>query len=165
MVIRDRFFRHPYLYSASVVARACVCLATILWGGFVLFHANALGQNPNYARMLTFVGNEDAWAWAFGILAGGMLWRLLACKPPRGVGIVAYAILALFWSYLWWGLVMSDKPWPAGASSGTVVALLALYGFISNPRPLDDPPPRDKGECPLTGVPCKRALRHDEAGG
>ena len=134
MLLKDRFFKHPYHYTAAVIAKACTCLATIIWCVVVLSNAGAMENNPNYRRLLDLGVNEDTWAGAVLVVSSPLLWRLLSCSPPKWIGVIGYALFALLWTYLWWGIVMSGHPWPAGAASSTIVMLLSLYAFIANPR-------------------------------
>lgn len=160
MNIADRFYHHPYLYSASVVARACVCVATIVWAFVVLLMPNATSSNPNYRHMLELMPNENVWALLFLALALPMLVRLFACYPPRRLGAIAYGALVLFWSFLWWGIVISPQVWPTGAAASTVVMGLAIYAFVASPRAECTDCRTDDGLCPITKKPCKNARGH-----
>lgn len=163
MTMSDRLFRHPYLYSGSVLARICTLIGTIIWCVVVLSHPTALAYNPNYQHMLHFVNYEDAWAWGLLLVAGSLAWRLLVCSRPRWLNFAGYAMLSLLWCYLWWGTVINGQPWPAGASASSVMALLSIYAFVSNPR--SECPTcgmREDGTCPLTGKPCGNARRYNE---
>ena len=164
MTLADRLYRHPYLYSGSVLAKACTLLGTIIWCGVVLSHPSALSRNPNYQHLLHIVGYEDAWGGVFLGVSLLLAFRLYRCNPPRWPNMIGYALLALLWTYLWWGAVINGQPWPAAASASSVMMVLSIYGFVSNPR--NECPtcggPRANGTCPLTGKLCGNARRYDE---
>lgn len=163
MTFQDRMFRHPYLYSGAVLAKACTLLATAIWCLVVITRDQALALNPNYAHLLRLIPNEDTWAWCLLLLLAPMCWRLYSCSRPHWYSILGYAVLALFWAYLWWGIIMSGRAWPTAAASSTVMLLLSLSAFIANPR-ISCPTcggPRPEGTCPLTGKPCGNARRFD----
>lgn len=126
--------RNPHVYAGAVVAKVSTCVGSLIWGVLVVLFPAATSSNVNYEHMLHLIPNEDVWGAGVAGLAVGVLWRLITCKPPMKFGFVAHGLLALFWTYLWWGLVMGDKLWPAGVSAGTVLMLLSLYGFVSNPK-------------------------------
>lgn len=163
MTLTDRLYKHPYLYSGSVLARVCTLLGTIIWGGVVIAHPAALAANPNYRHLLHIVNSEDVWGWGVLVVAGLLAWRLFTCAPPRWLNVLGYSGLALLWTYLWWGTVINGQPWPAGASASSVMMVLSIYAFVSNPR--NECPVcgmRPDGTCPLTGKPCGNARRFDE---
>lgn len=163
MTVTDRLFRHPYLYSGSVLAKACTLLGTVVWCGIVLVFPQAMSTNRNYEHMLRVLPSEDAWAIGFLVVALPLTWRLSSCARPRKLGILGYALLALLWTYLWWGTVINGQPWPAAASASTVMMVLSLYAFIANPREeCHACKPREDGVCPLTGRRCGQARRFDE---
>lgn len=167
MTFSDRVFRHPYLYSGSVLAKACTLLATVIWSASVLWHPHALAYNPNYTHLLHLIPTEDTWAWIFLGVVAPLTWRLYSCTRPHLLNVFGYAVLTLLWCYLWWGFVISGLPQPGALSSSTVVMLLSLYAFIANPR-VACPTcggPRDSGMYPLTGKPCGNARRFDELRG
>jgi hypothetical protein len=163
MTLKDRVFNHPYLYSSSVVAKACTIFATVIWALVVVSRDDALSTNKNYVYLLDIIPNENVWGGIALAVSAPLLWRLLSCGRPRVLGVIGYAVLALLWTYLWWGIVINGKPWPTGAAASSVVAALSLYAFISNPRDrtVAHPPLRKDGACPLTGKPCGRAEAYD----
>lgn len=159
-----RMFEHPYLYSGGVIAKACTITATLIWSAVVLLPSASFDSNPNYQHLLHIVPDEELWGAFFFVVSILLGWRLCNCSPPRMLGIIGYALLALLWSYLWWGVLIipNQVPRPAAISSSTIQMVLALYAFISNPRDkCADCPARGEGMCPLTNKPCAKALRFD----
>ncbi|MCC6489136.1 MAG: hypothetical protein IT364_16675 [Candidatus Hydrogenedentes bacterium] len=134
MSLFDHIFHHPYQYSGAVIAKLSVCTATLMWAALVLFYPNATANNPNYQHMLRLLPDEDLWAGVLGTLALLLLLRIILCLRPHRIGVAGYFVLGLFWMYLWLGLVLSPRVWPTGTAAGTVVAALALYAFIANPK-------------------------------
>lgn len=157
MTLADRVYRNPYLYSSTVVARSSVCVATLIWSFVVLLLPNATGSNPNYRHMLDLLPNENVWAFALLAISLPMLVRLFACSPPRKIGALFYAALTLFWSFLWWGIVISPQVWPTGMAASTVVMGLSIYAFVANPREYCTDCRMDDGVCLITKKPCKNA--------
>jgi hypothetical protein len=131
----DHIFKNPYQYSATILAKGCVNTATILWSVVVLLKRDALSPFTSYRPMLS-VMSEDYWALCLIVTSVIMLYRLVTCKPPRKIGVLAYMVLGIFWANIWWGIVIQPGPfWPAAFGSVTVVLLLSLFAFISNPKP------------------------------
>ena len=130
----ERLVNNPRIYAGAVVAKVSTCVGSLIWGTLVILFPGATTSNKNYEHLLRVVPNEDVWGVVVMSLAAGILWRLVKCKPPLKYGFVAHGLLSLFWTYLWWGLVMGDKLWPAGISAGSVLMLLSIYAFVSNPK-------------------------------
>lgn len=130
-----RMFQNPYQYSATILSKGCVNIATILWAIVVLAKKDALAPFSGYRPMLSLM-SEDYWAIVMIVTSVTMLYRLVTCKPPRKIGIIAYMLLGGFWANIWWGIVIQPGPfWPAAFGSVTVVLVLSLFAFIANPKP------------------------------
>lgn len=134
MILRNPFC-HPYYRAPVVLARGSVNLATLLWSIFLLFKKDALvSSGAPYAWITNYV-NEDVLAACFGVVAlSQMLWLLL-CLPPLRFGSIGYGILAFSWLTVWLSNLLGPHILhPTAASCVPVIAGLAFYGFISNPR-------------------------------
>lgn len=134
MKLLDKMFHSPYQYSATILAKLIVNLATIIWSSVVLSKADALSPFSYYSGM-TALMNEDYWATLFLLLSCIMMLRLLTCAPPVKLGLLAYLFLGGFWAYVWWGIVFREGPfWPASFASVSVVVILAVFSIIANPK-------------------------------
>lgn len=129
-----KIFDNPYHYSAVIASRIAVSIATFIWSLIVLIKINALGTFVTYAIILQYI-HEDVVAAFLMIISVGNIYRLVRQCRPVFIGISSYAILTLFWMYVWWGIVINPGPiWPASFSSVSVIVILSLYAFISNPK-------------------------------
>lgn len=163
MTLADRLFRHPYLYSGSVLAKAATLLASLIWAVLIVTTPGAMAVNPNYQHLLHVIPNEDVWGWLLIALLLPMIWRIYSCSRPRWYGVAGYAVLALFWAYQWWGFLILEPVRSSAIATTSSLMLLSLYAFVSNPR--SECPTcgvRPDGVCPLTGKFCGNARRFDE---
>lgn len=134
MTMLEKILHNPYQYSATILAKGAVNIANICWCVVVLLKEDALSPFSSYRPMLALFP-EDVWAWGLLVLSSIMLYRLVRCMQPRKLGFLAYMLVVGFWSNIWWGIVIQPGPfWPAAFASVTVVVLLALFAFISNPK-------------------------------
>jgi len=130
----ERVFHNPYHYSATLLAKLSVNIATILWSVVVLLKTDALGPFYSY-RVLISVMDEDYWAILMLTISSTLFYRLIRCYPPRRVGAIGYVLIGGLWSNIWWGIVIQPGPfWPAAFGSVTVILVLALFAFIANPK-------------------------------
>lgn len=127
---------NPHLLAGAVVIRFAVNLATILWAAVVLIKTDALTSFAGYYWMLQ-IASENTWALALCATALYQMYRLLARSRPHKYS-PGYALISLFWMYVWWSIVVNPGPlWPAAFACVTTISVLALWAFISNPIKVD----------------------------
>ena len=126
--------QNPYVYSSAIMAQLCTIAATMLWGVLIVVFPDAMGSNPNYTLLLELCPYEDVWGVGVMLVAAITCWRVCTHHSPMVFGVVGHGLLALLWTYLWWGLIMGDRLWPTGISSATILMVLSVYAFIANPK-------------------------------
>lgn len=125
---------NPWHRCGAVVARLGVNAATLIWAIVVLLKDDALAP-ASYGSMLTSLAPENVWAIGFGILSSVMLYRLLARSKPNRLGIIGYAILLGAWGFVEVIIVFVQRPiQPTATATVSVIFMLALYGFVANPK-------------------------------
>jgi hypothetical protein len=125
--------RNPYLLAGAVVARLAVNLATVIWATIVLAKADALTPFAGYYWLLR-IAHENVWAGGLCAVALYQMYRLIIHAKPHKYGL-GYALMALFWMYVWWSIVVNPGPiWPAAFACVTTIGLVAVFAFISNPK-------------------------------
>jgi len=129
----NSIFRNPYHYCGTLIARVCVCAATILWSVIVLLRTDAL-LPTSYGCLLTGWVHEDVYGWALLLIAGMLLWRIFRQSPPHWVGIVGYGILMCSWLFVTAVLWLTRPMQPTSTAWVTVGAALAVFAFIANGR-------------------------------
>lgn len=129
---------NPYQYSGQVVSKLCVNLATIIWACVVLYKADALIAWPGSALIFLWF-HEDALAAVLLLCAFFATLRLLFRSAPLRIGSCVYGVFLLLWLYTWATLVVAISTGTTAMRPGqlagvTVVAALAMFAFISNPK-------------------------------
>jgi len=128
--------KNPYLLAGAVVARMAINLATVLWATIVLAKTDALTPFVGYYWMLQ-IASENTWAMTLCVVALYQAYRLVTHAKPFKYG-PGYAIMALFWMYIWWSIVVNPGPiWPAAFACVTTISILAICAFVSNPKAPD----------------------------
>lgn len=129
---------NPYQYSGQVVAKLCVNLATIIWACVVLWKADALIAWPGSTALFLWF-HEDALAGLLLFCAAFATMRLLLRSAPLRIGSCVYGVFLLLWLYTWATLVVAINTGvtilrPGQLAGVSVVAALAMFAFISNPK-------------------------------
>lgn len=134
---KDAVFHRPHFSESSVLARVMINFATALWGIQVLWKPEALDAKrfPFYDTMLRIM-NEDLWAVGALILVCVGFVRMILGSSLRWWGSVGYAAMSLFWVYMDLSYVLEYRGivHPSSFASLTVLAVLSVYAFVSNPR-------------------------------
>lgn len=126
--------RHPYYKPTVVLARACANIATLIWSIVVVIQKDALVTAHTSYAWIDSVVPEDLIAWCFGMVALSQTAWLLLCLPPVRFGSIGYGVQAFSWTFVWISMLMATPIPPTGAACVPIIAGLAIYGFISNPR-------------------------------
>ena len=128
---------NPYHYCGAIIARVSVNIATIIWSLVVLANKDALAPTP-YGELMTRYVHEDVWAAFFLAIASLMLYRIIRKSRPHAVGIIGYLILLIAWGYVEIVMLLVQRPFfPTAVATVSVITVLALYGFVANPRTRD----------------------------
>lgn len=129
---------NPYQYSGQVIAKLCVNIATMIWACVVIYKTDALITWPGSASLFLWF-HEDALAVVLLLLSFFATLRLLFRSAPIRIGACVYGVLLLLWLYVWTTLVVAINTGltamrPGQLAGVTVVAALAMFAFISNPK-------------------------------
>lgn len=129
---------NPYQYSGQVVAKLCVNIATMIWACVVIYKSDALIAWPGSASIFMWF-HEDALAAALLLLSFFATLRLIFRSAPIRIGACVYGVLLMLWLYTWATLVVAISAGQTAMRPGqlagvTVVAALAMFAFISNPK-------------------------------
>lgn len=134
---RFSIFANPYHTSGALVARIAVSWATILWALVVMYKPDALKTWPG--SDIVGVVHENYIAAGMLITAVVAQLRLVFHRRPLRIGGCVYALMALLWVYSLATLLIAINLGttalrPGQVASVTIVAALALFAFVSNPR-------------------------------
>lgn len=135
-------FHNPYHYSASVMAKLMTVIGTTLWSVATLLRdpSPEVCALPMY-RFATAWVDEDVWASITLVFCAISLIRLVRHSPPKWYGGVVYFWFMCFWIYIAIAALFSYQSYDFSGAR-VVVALLACYAFVTNPkRPDAGPPP------------------------
>lgn len=138
---------NPYQYSGQVVAKLCVNIATALWAIVVLFKESALARWPG-SFAPSGSANEDVLAALLLVACIAATWLLVRKDRPIGLGVCIYASFLALWLYTWSTLLVAiangiTAMRPGQIAGVTVVLLLAIFAFVSNPKRKRDGSPAD----------------------
>jgi hypothetical protein len=148
MVIRQIIAFHslltnPHQYAATVLAKLCINVATLIWSFLVLWKPGAIRLWPGadfveHLAIGSFEG-EDTFAVFLAITSIISCVRLILHAKPIPLGSVIYGILATFWMYVLFSLVIAIQLGitamrPGQLASIIVITALALFAFIANPK-------------------------------
>lgn len=127
---------NPYQYSGQVVAKLSVNLATMIWALVVLLKPDALKAWPG---SFNEVLHEDLFAGTLLLLAVVAVARLLYKTSPRKLGACVYGVFLLLWLYTLATLLIAIQTGITAARPGqlagvTIVTILAVFAFVSNPK-------------------------------
>lgn len=127
--------QNPYQFSAVITAKVAVNVASLIWSTIVIYKENALASTFIYYGNITRFLSEDIFASILLAISLIQLIRLVFRSKPIMIGGIGYAILTLFWMYIWWNIIVSIGPiQPASFSAVTVLVALSIYAFVANPR-------------------------------
>lgn len=130
-LLLSAIFRNPYHYCGTLIARLCVCSATILWAGIVLWQRNALAPT-SYGSVVTQWANEDVYGWLYMTTAAVLLYRLFRQSPPHWVGILGYGVLMVSWLFVAIMLWLHRPFQLTSIAWVTPGAALAVFAFVGN---------------------------------
>ena len=139
--------QNPYQYSGRVIAKICVNVATIIWSLVVLCKENALYLWPGPQLSAGIIG-ENFVAVLFIVLASIATGRLLLKSTPRALGACVYGSFLLLWIYTFTTLILAIASGvtalrPGQLAGVSVVTALAVFAFVSNPKPTNNEPHAD----------------------
>lgn len=127
-------FKNRYQFSGVIMAKLAVNIASFIWATIVLFKPDALISFKGYSG-LTYYVHEDVVAGLLILISSLQFYRLVTCAKPISVGISGYAILTLFWMYVWWNILIQPGPiWPASLATVSTLVCLSIYAFVANPK-------------------------------
>ncbi len=130
----NAIFHNRYHPCGAVLARVAVNIATMIWAIVVLVFEDALAPTP-YGPMLKRYLPEDVYAGFFLAITIVMLYRIFAQSKPHPLGIVGYGILGAAWLYVDVIVLFFQRPmFPTATAWVTVGTMIAVYGFVANPR-------------------------------
>lgn len=131
-------FANPYHRSGAIVARLSVSFATIIWALIVMYKPNALASWPG-SDVINLAGGENHIA--FGLLLASLIAiaRVVYHYRPIRIGACIYGLMALLWVYSLTTLFVSIEDGRTALRPGqvaciSVITVLALFAFVSNPR-------------------------------
>lgn len=135
--VRD-LLDNPYQYSGQVIAKLCVNIATALWAIVVLLKDDALARWPG-SFAPSGSPNEDVIALFLLLMTILATFRLIRKERQIGMGVCVYASFLFLWLYTWSTLIIAVTNGITAARPGqiggvTVVMLLAVFSFVSNPK-------------------------------
>lgn len=130
----NAIFNNPYHPCGAVLARVAVNFATLIWSIVVLLIDDALRPTP-YGLMMVSYMPEDFYAWFFLTISLVMLYRIFRQSKPHALGIIGYGILGAAWLYVDVIVIFFQRPmYPTATAWVTVGTVIAVYGFVANPR-------------------------------
>lgn len=143
---------NPHHYGAAVLAKLAVNMASVIFCWIVLIKPDALSQWPG--RIYFPAGGDTAENMVAVVMLGCAviaIGRLIRKSPPMLFGAIYYALVTLGWLYVFTTLCITimtgDAPLRPGQFAGVAtVTVLALFAFISNPKPSGE---RESGSDPL----------------
>lgn len=129
---------NPYQYSGQVVAKMSVNLATIIWAAVVLYKPDALVCWPG-STLFSDVLHENALACILLVLSIVSSVRLVYKSSPRKLGACVYGVFLLLWLYTFATLIITIQAGvtairPGQLAGVTVITVLAVLAFVSNPK-------------------------------
>ncbi len=135
---RLSIFENPYHTSGALVARIAVSWATIIWSSVVMYKDDALKYWPG-SDVVHMTGGEDHIAAILLVAAIIAQVRIVVHHRPMRTGSIVYAMMALVWVYSLITLVIAINTGvtilrPGQLAGNAVIAALALFAFVSNPR-------------------------------
>lgn len=147
-VLLSTVLDNPYHYGGQILSKLSVNIATMIWACVVIYKSDALIAWPGSASIFLWF-HEDALAVTFLILSFFATIRLVFRSVPLPIGACVYGIFLLLWLYTWATLVAAiytgDTALRPGQLAGvSVVAGLAMFAFISNPKKRHHGSPSDQ---------------------
>lgn len=134
MIILTHILRNPHLLAGTVFARATASAASILWGLIVLLQESALANWEKVYGPLIAIVHENVVAAILVSIGVTNLVRLWRYSKPYWPWSIGYALLALWWCYAIFLVLIASPPFPPTAITGvTLCAFLSLVAFMSNP--------------------------------
>lgn len=129
---------NPHYYSGAIVARLSTAAASVLWAVVTIAVGDALRAWP-ITRGLMGDAIENTMAWVLLAVALTSLYRIATQATPFSLGWLIYGYMAIIWIYsavtlyvaVYTGII---PPRPGQIGAVTVMAILALYGFVANPK-------------------------------
>lgn len=135
----------PHFYGASVLARLVVNAVTIVWCVIVIVKRDALASShAAYAWIGEYV-EENALATGLFVLCCVQIIWLVAKLPPLRSGPIVwgslgYGLLSAFWLFVTLSAALAPTGiQPTATALGFGVAAMAVYAFVSNPKPNAEP--------------------------
>lgn len=128
--------RSPWYFSSVIIARGGTNVATLFWSlGAITQRRGA--TNAAYGWIYSFVP-EGSIAGCLGTLAIIQLVWIVRRLPPQGRwGCLGYGFMGVWWAFMWFSALGPGFD-SSFFGSGFVVAALAFFGFMSNPKPEND---------------------------